>query len=177
MDFKLAGLSVEMQPAITKWPFEDLGDEPDKHRWRAWWALSDVNGITDGIELRAYPVIKVNQASVWINADGYREATRQPWEDGAPDLKWVPFDAGWMRRRILHDGASAAWAKPTQEEAIRSLAIRLCRWTTHIARDAERAASAIRVLERLRPDLPKYTQTAKANLADAFIAARETKET
>jgi hypothetical protein len=163
-DFKFAGFSVEMQPSITKWGFEDLGDDPTKHRWRAWWADDGTGGVC-GIQLRAYPVIKVNPASVWINEDGCREATKQPWEDGAPAMEWVLFNPARMKKRICHNGASAAWAKPTQDEAIRSLAIRLCRWTNHIARKAERATSAVRALEQLRSDLPGYTQTARANLA------------
>lgn len=164
MDFKFAGLSVEMQPAITKWGFEDLGDDPDRHRWRAWWALFDVQGVVGGIELRAYPVIKTNPASVWINEDGYREATEQPRDNGAPAFEWVPFDARWMRKRICYNGAGAAWAKPTQEEAIRSLAIRLCRWTARLHTDMNRAKSTIQVLETLRPDLHAYVEQAKMNM-------------
>jgi hypothetical protein len=162
-DFKFGGLSVEMQPSITKWGFEDLGDDPTKHRWRAWWASSD--GETHGIELRAYPVIKVNPASVWINEDGCRKAAKQPWEEGAPDMQWVPFDERWMKKHLLHNGAGAAWAKPTQEEAIRSLAIRLCRWTARLRTEMKRAESAAAVLEKLRPDLPAYTKRARLNLS------------
>lgn len=36
--FKINGQSVKSQPSITKWSFEDLGDDPAKHRWRARWA-------------------------------------------------------------------------------------------------------------------------------------------
>jgi hypothetical protein len=150
-DFKFGGLSVEMQPSITKWGFEDLGDDPTKHRWRAWWASSD--GETHGIELRAYPVIKVNPASVWINEDNYR--TAGVWDD---------FDPGWMRKRICYNGAGAAWAKPTQDEAIRSLAIRLCRWTARLHTEMKRAESAISVLGRLRPEWSAFSQTARAHL-------------
>ena len=164
-DFLFDGLTVKMQPAITKWSFEDLGDEPDKHRWRAWRALSDVNGITGGIELRAYPVIKVNPMSVWINADGYREATKQPWEDGAPAMEWAPFDPAWMKKRLCHNGSGSAWAKPTQDEAIHSLAIRLCRWTNKLRNEIERAESAAKALEQLRPDLSWASEQARKNLA------------
>jgi len=153
---------VEQVPAITKWSFEDLGDDPAKHRWRAWWASSD--GETHGIELRAYPVIKTNPASVWINETAFRDATKQPWEDGAPAREWVPFDPKWMKRRLCHNGAGQAWAKPTQDEAIRSLAIRLMRWTAAISREQQRAATAITVLEKLRPDWPSYAQMARQNL-------------
>ena len=160
--FHFAGMTVHMEPAITKFGYEDLGDNPETHRWRAWWALSDIDSQTGGIELRAYPVIKVNPASVWIDEWASRQASKQPWEDGAPAMEWV--SCGHVKRRLLHNDAGAAWAKPTQDEAIRSLAIRLCRWTGHLARELERAESAIKAMEALRPDLPAYTEKARFNL-------------
>jgi hypothetical protein len=165
--FRIDGLSVEMVPAITKWSYEDLGDAPELHRWRAYWAGGDFDSQVSGIELRAYPVLRVTPAAVWINADGCREATKQPWQDGAPAWDWVPFNPAWMRKRLCHNGSGSAWAKPTQDEAIRSLAVRLCRWTGHISRDFKRAQSAIAGLEKLRPDLPAFAQRAKANLHSA----------
>ena len=163
--FLLDGLTVKMQPAITKWSFEDLGDEPDKHRWRAWWALSDVNGITGGIELRAYPVIKVNPASVWIDEFPCRQATKQPWEEGAPGMEWVGPEDKPVKKRLLHNGSGSAWAKPTQDEAIHSLAVRLCRWTNKLRNEIERAESAAKALETLRPDLSWASEQARKNLA------------
>ena len=151
--FRLDGMSVQMEPAITKWSFEDLGDEPDLHRWRAWW-VTDGNSLVSGIELRAYPVIKKNYASVWINADAYRERTRE-------GKQWEPFDPKWMKKRLLHNNSGSAWAKPTQEEAIHSLAVRLARWANHLARDVEKARSAADALEKLRPNhewASKYTK-------------------
>lgn len=161
--FKLAGFSLEMVPAITKYGFEDLGDDPASHRWRAWWALSDIGSQTGGIELRAYPVIKVNPASVWIDEWAGRQASKQPWEDGAPAVEWV--SCGHVKRRLLHNDANAAWAKPTQDQAVQSLAVRLCRWTGHLARELERAESAIKAMETLRPDLKIHTQKARFNLS------------
>jgi len=159
------GMTLKTQPAITKWSFEDLGDEPDKHRWRAWWALSDVNGVVGGIELRAYPVIKVNSASVWIDEFAYRQATKQPWEEGAPALEWVSYDSKPVKKRLLHNGSGQAWAKPTQEEAIYSLAIRMCRWTNRLRNEVERAESAAKALEQLRLDLSWASEQARKNLA------------
>ena len=151
--FSFDGMAVNMEPAITKWLYEDLGDNPETHRWRAWWALSDVDGLTGGIELRAYPVIKVNPQSVWIDEYAYREGR-----------SWVHFGQP-IKKRLCHNGAGSAWAKPTQDEAIRSLAIRLCRWTGHLSRELKRAESAIKAMEALRPDLPAYTDKARQNLA------------
>lgn len=79
-------------------------------------------------------------------------------------MEWVPFDETWMKKRLLYNATGAAWAKPTQEEAIRSLAIRLCRWTARLHHDMKRAESAITALEKLRPDLPAFTDTARQNL-------------
>ena len=149
--FDLDGLTMEILPSITKWSYEDLGDDPEKHRWRAWWALSDIGSQTGGIELRAHPVIKVNPASVWI--DQWAEYRHGKWHD-----------CGHVKRRLLHNDANSAWAKPTQDDAIRSLAVRLCRWTGHLTRELQRAESAIKVMETLRPDLPAYTERARFNL-------------
>lgn len=154
--FKLDGLTVQMEPAITKWSFEDLGDEPDKHRWRAWW-VTDGNGVVTGIELRAYPIVKTNPESVWINVDGYREHTRE-------GKQWKAFEPPWMKKRLLHNGSGSAWAKPTQEEAIHSLAIRLTRWANHVARDVQKARSAADVLEKLRPNLKRSADDARTRL-------------
>lgn len=154
--FKLDGMTVQTKPSITKWSFEDLGDEPDKHRWRAWW-VTDGNGVVTGIELHAYPVIKTNPESVWINADGYREHTRE-------GIQWEAFEPRWMRKRLLYNGSGSAWAKPTQEEAIHSLAIRLTRWANHVARDVQKARSAADVLEKLRPNLKMSADAARTRL-------------
>lgn len=164
MLFTLHGLNVEMQPTITKWGFDDLGDDPAKHRWRATWALSGVDDV-GGIRLNAYPVVKTNPASVWIDELAYRQATKQPWEEGAPAYEWMAYGGKPVRTRLLHNGSGQAWAKPTQEEAIRSLAIRLCRWTANLRRDVGYAERAIKALEALRPEWPAYAEHAKQNLA------------
>lgn len=161
---KFDGMTIEMEPSITKWSFEDLGDEPDKHRWRAWWAPSGMDGRVGGIELHAYPVIKTNYASVWIDEWAYREATKQPWEDGGPGIEWITFEGKPMKKRLLHNNSGSAWAKPTQEEAIRSLAIRLTRWANHLARDVEKARSAADALEKLCPNHEWATQHARERL-------------
>ena len=158
--FRLGGMSVQMEPAITKWSFEDLEDDPDLHRWRAWW-VTDGNSFVSGIELRAYPVIKKNYASVWIDEWASRQATKQPWEDGAPGMEWIAYEDKSMKKRLLHNDSRSAWAKPTQEEAIHSLAVRLTRWANHLARDVEKARSAANALEKLRPNhewASKYTK-------------------
>lgn len=149
--FKVDGLSFELSPTISKWAYEDLGDDPELHRWRAWWESSD--DVVYGISLRAYPVIKTNPSSVWINQDGYRmaSATGKVWED---------FNPKWMRKRLLHNGSGSAWAKPTQDGALESLAIRLTRWANNLERDVQKALRAARVLEELCPENKWAAQSA-----------------
>lgn len=156
------------EPQICKWGYEDLGDDPDKHRWRASWDTG-YDHIAIGIFLSAHPVIKRTRCGAWINANGYREATKQPWEEGAPATEWAPFDERWMKRKFVHDGSGSAWAKLTQEEAIKSLAVRLSRWANHIARDVEKARSAARVLQQLRPEWPSYPEHTLSQLSNATL--------
>jgi hypothetical protein len=167
--FKLDGLTVEMEPSISKWGFEDLEDSHETHRWRATWASSSGGDpLIYGIVLTAYPVIKRTSCGVWINCDGSRQATKQPWEEGAPAREWVPFNEKWMGKRFLNDGSGQAWAKPTQEEALKSLAIRLCRWAQNAKWNMKRVQAAADVLENLRPDWPSYPEAARAHLRGDF---------
>lgn len=155
--------SVERVPSITSFYFADLGDNPTTHRWRAQWSF-DSRGDCDGIHLAAHPVLKLTPCGAWINVDGYREATKQPWEEGAPAKEWVPFQPSWMKKRFINNGSGQGWAKPTREEALHSLAIRLCRWTGNIRREVERARSAAEALRKLRPQEEHLAKAAINNL-------------
>lgn len=150
----MSGVTMQMEPTISKWGFEDLGDAPALHRWRAGWVTEQLRAgpSVAGIQLRAYPVIKTNPESVWIDEWADRQATKQPWEEGAPGMEWVAYEAKPVKKRLLHSGSGSAWAKPTQEEAIHSLAVRLTRWASHIALDVQKARSAAEALEKLRPN-------------------------
>lgn len=158
MEWKIGGLSVELQPAITKWSFEDLGDNPATHRWRAKWAHCS-DSTSTGIELHAYPVIRQTSCGVWIDDLGYRDWTVK---DGKNVVDWMPP----LGRKFIYNGSCQAWAKPTQDEAIKSLAIRLTRWSGNVARDLLRARSAADALEKLRPDLAEYAKAARAALPE-----------
>jgi hypothetical protein len=133
MDFELdAFISVVGKREILQsYDQTDLGDDPSAHRWRAWWLQGYSDLPVDGIELRAYPVTRLTPVGAWIDTDAFREATKQPWEEGAPGLAWTKAD--WHKTRWVSDTSGAAWAKPTREAAIYSLAKRLDRWATNIA--------------------------------------------
>ena len=155
--------SVERVPSINSFGFEDLGDNPTTHRWRAQWSF-DTRGDCNGIDLAAYPVLKLTPCGAWINENGWRGATKQPWEEGAPATEWVQFQPSWMKKRFIHNGSGQGWAKPTREEALHSLAIRLCRWTGNIRRDVERARSAAEALRKLLPQEAAFATAAINNL-------------
>lgn len=157
----------QLSPALTirfGYTMDKLGDNAETHRWRAWWATSYDNVVT-GIELLAYPVVRRTPSGAWIDTAAGRQASKQPWGEGAPAYEWTRYGAGvpkWMA-----DGSGSAWAKPTRDEAIRSLAVRLTRWTGHLARDVKRARQCAEVLASLRPDLPAYVEAARRNLEAA----------
>lgn len=148
--FKLDGLTVEMKPTITKWGYEDLEDDPEQHRWRAQWN-SNFDSTVYGISLTAHRVLKLTARGAWIEVYGYRQATRQPWEEGAPALEWV--EHADPTKRFVLNGSGQSWAKLTQEEALESLFIRLSRWSMMIMRERDRALSATYAMEKIRPEM------------------------
>lgn len=162
-------LYVEPQLEIRfAYTMADLGDNPDTHRWRAWWSR-DYDDVVTGIELQAYPVVSFTPAGAWIDIIAGRQASKQPWEEGAPAYVWSVPASGPRKVKWMANGSGSAWAKPTQEEAVRSLAVRLTRWTGHLARDVKRARQCADVLAKLRPDLPSYAGRAKENIRAAYL--------
>jgi hypothetical protein len=151
MQFLLSGLDAQMEPSITKWGFEDLDDAPSMHRWRAFWEKGA------GISLTPYPVVKVTPCGVKIDTMAFRKR-------GADGKYWRLSDNPYFHRMLM-EKSGQAWAKPTQEEAIKSLAIRLTRWTSRLVGDFERASERAEFLAKLRPDLATYADTARKNLA------------
>ena len=152
---------VKVEPSIQSYGYEDLGDNPATHRWRAQWSYN-YYGSCDGIYLTAHPVLKLTPCGAWIAEYSYRQATKQPWEEGAPAMEWVIDSSG--KKRFIHNNSGQGWAKPTREEALHSLAIRLTRWTNNIRREVEKARSAANALMALRPQEADFAKTAINNL-------------
>lgn len=153
---------LETREIVQDYDAVDLGDDATTHRWRAWWRTGYSDSGPNGIILRACPVIRATPTGAWIDTDATREATKQPWEDGAPALEWTKAD--WHRTRWVSNTSGAAWAKTSREAAIYSLAVRLDRWATNIAREARRAKQAAKVMAELRPDLACLAERAKWSL-------------
>lgn len=164
-------MTLEPGPAtITAFGYTDLGDDPDKHRWRAHWAQGDRSGEVSGIYLTAYPVVRLTKEGAWIDTLPYRQATAQPWEEGAQSLEWVISKDGAAHRFVVN-GSGSSWAKMTRDEAIHSIAIRLERWTKRLAHEVEHASAAALALKQVRPDLELWSIRAQANLKGAYIHA------
>lgn len=157
--------ATEVHEIAQDYDARDLGDDASAHRWRAWWRQGYSDLGVNGIVLRAYPVIRATPVGAWIDTDATREATKQPWEDGAPALEWTK--ANWHKTRWVSNTSGAAWAKPSRGAAIYSLAVRLDRWAVNIAREARRAKQAADVLAELRPDLSSLAERAKLSLRAA----------
>jgi hypothetical protein len=125
--------------------FEGVND-PDHIRWRAMWESGWEDGLPVGIELRCYPVVRKTPCGAWIATQAGRQDTRQPREEGAPAYEWVHYSGP---QKFVYDKSSAAWAKPTIDEALRSLGIRLRRWSARVRRDINRMNAACEVAEML----------------------------
>lgn len=142
----------------------DLPEDPEKLRWRAWWSdkVYFPTGQTAGIELVCYPVIRKTKCGAWIDPHPYRQATKQPWEEGAPAMDWAPHTEGTLR--WVSDNSGQSWAKPTREEAIQSLAIRLSRHARNVRESLDKIAERAATLETLRPDLADYALSARNHI-------------
>ena len=156
---------TEVREIAQDYDARDLGDDATAHRWRAWWRQGYSDLGVNGIVLRAYPVIRATPVGAWIDTDATRQATKQPWEEGAPALEWTK--GNWHKTRWVSNTSGAAWAKTTREAAIYSLAVRLDRWATNIAREARRAKQAADVMAELRPDLARFSDRANWSLRSA----------
>lgn len=144
-------MKIEMSPHLSKYGFEDLHDAPHLHRWRAGWSPGNNRNEVSGIYLQAYRVTKSTPCGAWIDVDS--------WRSGGD---WQGSD--WHKKRWVSNDGRQSWAKPTQEEAIKSIAIRLTRWSQNLARDMDRIISAADALAKLRTDLASYAKTAAQNI-------------
>lgn len=135
---------------------ENLGDNPETHRWRAWWERL-WSGSTTGIRLSPYKVLKATSCGVWIDPFSYGKQTPNGWE-------WQDFGHG-NRRWVSNDGGQA-WAKPTQQEALHSLAIRLCRWGLRLRQDVDRMTASAHALAVIMPERKAYAETALSHFPE-----------
>jgi len=126
--------------------FEDV-DAPDLIRWRAFWDKEPSSNRYAGIFLQCFPVVRKTHYGAWIDPEAYRCLTRQPWQEGALANEWVLSNA--RHHKLVYDGSGSAWAKPTRAEALRSLGIRLMRWSAAVRRDVDRVNDACEVAEVL----------------------------
>lgn len=161
-------MSRVMPTEIRHYGHDDLGDAPDSHRWRASWD-KNYDGYPECIILTAHPVLRTTPKGAWIAQHSYREATKQPWEDGAPGLEWVTFGT---KGRFVLNGSGMSWAKMTREEAIASLAYRMERWAQKIVHDYRRVVAAVDTMERIRPDFA--IKISKARMSLATVKAEHT---
>lgn len=138
LSFLTSPTSTKEEPKITI--HDDLGDDPNSHRWRAYWER-DYDGTITGIELVPYPVVKLTPQGAQIDPRAWRE--------------WQTAGRVWHLtgdKRFVTNTGDQAWAKPTKERALHSVAVRLERWARQIRRNYAAVQQAAEVLGQLRPD-------------------------
>jgi hypothetical protein len=142
-------LNLASQEGTIRYGWEDLSevDDPERIRWRAIWDSNYTNGLPGGIFMECYPVVRKTRCGAWIDPHAYRQATKQPWEEGAPVREWNLSDKSL--HRFVHDGSGSAWAKPTRADALHSLGVRLTRWSARARHDVERVNAACDVAAAL----------------------------
>lgn len=158
-------LCFDMKPAppeIITFPQETSfhpKDAPNEVRWRAsWFDHGYLDGAHMSIAIQAYPVDSVTPCGAWVRPNGF-------WHGN----EWEPKQA-WETLRWVSNTGGAAWAKPTREEALYSLSIRLTRWTERLARDVGRAMAATQALRMLRPEDAVAADRAEHNLRSMGVA-------
>jgi hypothetical protein len=161
-DFSEVDTLTKVYPTdIRYYGHDDLGDAPELHRWRASWE-NDCDGYPDCIALTAHPVVKLTPKGAWVAQHAYREATKQPWEQGAPGYVWNTFGT---KGRFVLNGSGMSWAKLTQEEAIAAIAYRMECWARRMVHDYRRAVAAVDTLERIRSDFSIKISRSRMSLA------------
>lgn len=105
-------------PELTIDTYRNMENDPETIRWRAGWS-SDYSNEVEGIELRAYPVIRRTPQGAWVDPHAYHHGAWQL----SGSKRWVS------------DTGGAAWAKPTKEDALFSIAYRFSRWSSRLHND------------------------------------------
>lgn len=126
----------------------DLEDDAGAHRWRAQWS-TEHDGTVRGIDLTAYPVVKLTPQGAWIDPHAYRQ-----WEAGGQ--VWHLTGS----KRWVSNTGGAAWAKPKKDEALHSIAVRLHRWAQRLHSDNVKLRQAAEALKVLRPNDGYYANRA-----------------
>lgn len=119
-------------------------DDPERIRWRAFWDRDYSTGLPSGIQMYAYPVVRKTPEAAWINTSPLRQLKR--WDEGEKVYEW---NNDYQTLKLVYDRSGSAWAKPTRAEALRSLGIRLTRWSQKARRDVERVNAACDVADAL----------------------------
>lgn len=130
--------------ADTRFP-----DDPNLYRWRATWDNWFPEKPT-GIILIPYPVLKKTNHGAWVDHRAY-------WSG-----EWVLSG----HKKLVMDGSMSAWAKPTKDDAIHSLAHRLVRWSQKVADSHRKASASAHALRTLFPEYDNFAKCALEYLSD-----------
>lgn len=140
----------------------DLKDDPAIYRWRAQWDRGVFEGDPCGIIVQAHPVLRLTSKGAWI----------YPYAAVGSVIFANDRQQRLVRRWVSNDGCSA-WAKPTREQAIHSLAVRLERWATHVRNDLDKILESSAAIERLVPELAPYADRARRRCGEPLTTENQ----
>lgn len=119
-------------------------DDPERIRWRAMWDRDYSTGLPSGIRMYAYPVVRKTREAAWINTNPLRPLKR--WDEDKRVYEW---NNDYQTLELVYDRSGSAWAKPSRAGALRSLGVRLTRWSVKVERDVKRVNAACDVAAAL----------------------------
>lgn len=143
----------------------NLADDPTRWRWRATFEFGSYGAREAYAVLRAYPVVKLTECGAWIDEFG------TVCHGGMPIVQ-TESGRNIAGVRLVMNGSGQAWAKPTRDEALHSLAYRLKRRAEKTARDMELVMAAIKFGEQhlKQPALMQDARRAVNNLQFSITA-------
>lgn len=144
-----------------------LADDPTRWRWRATFEFSSYGAREAYAVIQAYPVVKLTEMGAWIDEFG------TVCHDGTPVVR-TQSGRNIAGVRLVMNGSGQAWAKPTRDEALHSLAYRLKRRAEKTARDMELVMAAIKFGEEhlKQPALMRDARLAVSNLGSKIDTFR-----
>ena len=165
----LNSLRVEELPALMLFPYEDLGDDPASHYWRAEWYYPFNDDSPVSIQLVAFGVYKENMKGAWIDPTSWLNIGQYN-DDGSVVRKWNFGDK--RNHKFVITGSGSSKFKPTKDEAIKSLAIRLNRRAGRAVREMRSIAACAFAYETLFPDRQTRNMRLTREVLEGYVDER-----
>ena len=165
----IRSIQVQELPALMLFPYEELSDDPLTHYWRAEWYYPFNDDSPVSIQLIAYGVYKTTMKGAWIDPTSWLNIGRYN-DDGSVVRKWNFGDK--YNHKFVITGSRRSKFKPTKDEAIKSLAIRLNRRAGRAVREMRRLTSCAFAYETLFPDRQTRNMRLTREVLEGYVDER-----